>query len=84
MTNCILERIAALQDTLNQKPSLDAEAVHNAHRLLEDIQDKFTSYERGLSWIAKTCRQEIPLGYSEKMRAVLLRHLAERAEKALK
>lgn len=37
-----------------------------------------------LLWISKTCRQEIPLGYSETMRKVLLRHLAERAEKALK
>lgn len=78
------ERIEVLRDTLNRKPSLDAEEVHYAHRLLEDIGDKMEAYERGLKWIAKTCRQEIPLGYSEKMRVVLLRHLAERAEKALK
>ena len=38
----------------------------------------------GLLWIGKTCREEIPLGYSETMRKVLLRHLAECAEKGLK
>lgn len=80
----IRDRIEVLRDTLNRKPSLDAEEVHHAHKLLEDIEDRLTVYERGLSWIAKTCRQEIPLGYSEKMRVVLLRHLAERAEKALR
>ena len=80
----IRDRMDLLRDTLNRKPSPDAEEVHHAHKLLEDIEDRLAAYEQGLSWIAKTCRQEIPLGYSERMRVVLLRHLAERAERAMK
>ena len=38
--------------------------------------------DRKLKWIAETCRAEIGLGYSEGMRKVLLRNLAEVAEKA--
>lgn len=78
------DRIELLRDTLNRKPSLDAEEVHRAHRLLEDIEDRLAKYERGLLWIAETCREETPLGYSEKMRVVLLRNIAECAERAMK
>jgi hypothetical protein len=43
-------------------------------------------YERvreTLKWITKTCRQEIPLEYTGRMREILLRNLAEAGEKAL-
>ena len=33
----IRDRIEVLRDTLNRKPSLDAEEVHYAHKLLAEL-----------------------------------------------